>query len=92
MYDLESKLYFKSYLQRGVNLTLADMKENDCGIILYISNECEIKRRLFDMGFIKGNEISCVRRNFLGSPIAYKIEGSVVALRKNDAQKVGVVL
>ena len=73
-------------------MTLADMKENDCGIILYISNDCEIKRRLFDMGFIMGNEISCVRRNFLGSPIAYKVEGSVVALRKNDAQKVGVVL
>lgn len=73
-------------------MTLADMKENDSGIILYINNDCEIKRRLYDMGFIKGNEISCVQKNFLSSPIAYKIEGSVVALRKNDAQKVGVVL
>ena len=44
------------------------------------------------MGFIKGNEISCVRKNFLGSPIAYQVEGSVVALRKNDAKMVGVVL
>lgn len=73
-------------------MTLADMKENDCAIISYISNECEIKRRLFDMGFIKGNEISCVRKNPLGSPIAYNVEGSLVALRKTDAQKVGVVL
>ena len=73
-------------------MTLADMKENDSGIILYISNDCEIKRRLYDMGFIKGNEISCVQKNFLSSPIAFKVEGSVVALRKSDAQKVGVVL
>lgn len=73
-------------------MTLADMNEKDCGIILFVSNDCEIKRRLFDMGFIKGNEISCVRKNFLGSPIAYQVEGSVVALRKNDAKMVGVVL
>lgn len=73
-------------------MTLADMKENDRAIISHISNECEIKRRLFDMGFIKGNEISCVRRNPFGSPIAYCVEGSVIALRKTDAQKVGVVL
>jgi len=44
------------------------------------------------MGFIKGNEISCVRRNPLGSPIAFNVEGSVIAIRKPDAEKVGVVL
>ncbi len=73
-------------------MTLADMKENDCGIILYINSDCRIKRRLFDMGFVKGNEISCVRRNPMGSPIAFSVEGSVVAIRKPDAEKVGVVL
>ena len=73
-------------------MTIADMKENERGIILYIRKDCEIKRRLFDMGFIKGNEISCVWRNPLGSPIAYNIEGSIVALRKPDAEKVGVAL
>ena len=73
-------------------MTLADMKENERGIISYISKDCEIKRRLFDMGFIKGNEISCVRRNPLGSPIAFNVEGSVIAISKPDAEKVGVVL
>ena len=73
-------------------MTIADMKENERGIILYIRKDCEIKRRLFDMGFIKGNEIRCVRRNPFGSPIAYNIEGSIVALRKPDAEKVGVAL
>ena len=73
-------------------MTLADMKENDCGIISYISNDCKIKRRLLDLGFIKGNEISFERRNLFGSPIAFDVEGSVVAIRKNDAKNVGVVL
>lgn len=73
-------------------MTLADMKENDSGIILYINSDCQIKRRLFDMGFVKGNEIICVRRNPMGSPIAFNVEGSVIAIRKPDAEKVGVVL
>lgn len=73
-------------------MTLADMCEKQNGIIVSIDNNCQIKRRLFDMGFIKGNEVSCVRRNPLGSPIAFSVEGSVIALRRSDAEMVGVVL
>ncbi len=53
MYDLKRDQILNHIKKRGVVLTLADMKENDSGIILYINNECEIKRRLYDMGFIK---------------------------------------
>ncbi len=73
-------------------MTLADMCEKQNGIIVSIDNNCQIKRRLFDMGFIKGNEVSCVRRNPLGSPIAFSVEGSVIALRRSDAEMVGVVI
>jgi len=73
-------------------MTLADMCENQNAIIVDINKECCIKRRLFDMGFIKGNEILCVRRNPFGSPIAYCVEGSIIALRKSDAEMVGVVI
>ena len=34
-------------------MTLADMCEMQNGIIVDIDNNCRIKRRLFDMGFIK---------------------------------------
>lgn len=73
-------------------MTLADMKINQSAIISNIDSECEIKRRLLDLGFIKGNEVRFERKNIFGSPIAFNIEGSVVALRKPDASKVGVIL
>lgn len=73
-------------------MTLADMRENESAIISGISNECVVKRRLLDLGFIKGNEVRFERKNLFGSPIAFNIEGCVVAIRKHDAQKVGVVL
>lgn len=73
-------------------MTLADMRNNDCAIISNINSECEIKRRLLDLGFIKGNEVRFERKNLFGSPIAFNIEGCVVAIRRHDAEKVGVVL
>lgn len=73
-------------------MTLADMKENDSAIVLKINNDCLIKRRLLDLGFIKGNEVAFERKNLFGSPIAFNIEGSVVAIRKADAKRVGVVI
>lgn len=73
-------------------MTLADMNKNQSGIISHIDSEFEIKRRLLDLGFIKGNEVKFERKNIFGSPIAFNIEGSVVALRKPDAAKVGVIL
>lgn len=73
-------------------MTLADLRENDRAVISHINSECAVKRRLLDLGFVKGNEIKFEHKNLFGSPIAYNIEGSVVAIRKNDAQKVGVVL
>lgn len=73
-------------------MTLAQMSQNEKGIISFISNDCNIKRRLLDLGFVSGSEVAFVRKNIFGSPIAYNIEGSVVALRKKDAKKVGVIL
>lgn len=73
-------------------MTLADMCVNQKGIISEVDSACLIKRRLFDMGFVKGNNVCCVFRNPLGSPIAYRIDGSIIALRKPDAQMVGVIL
>lgn len=73
-------------------MTLADMKENDCAIISHINDECLIKRRLLDLGFIKGTEVKFERKNLFGSPIAFNIEGCIVAIRRADAKKVGVVV
>ena len=45
-----------------------------------------LRRRLFDLGVIPG---ALIRRRYTapsGSPIAFEVQGAVVALRKSDAE------
>lgn len=74
----------------GDFMTLADMKENQNAIILKIESDSGLSRRLFDMGFMVGQNVSCTNVGAFGSPIAYNLRGCKVALRKKDAQKLTV--
>lgn len=49
-----------------------------------------IKRRLLEYGFSTGNYVTPLFISPMGDPIAYKIMGSVVALRKDTASKIVV--
>ncbi len=68
------------------------MKENQSGVITYVDDCSGFERRFFDMGFIDGQQVSCINIGLFGSPIAYQIRGSKVALRKKDANSIGVIV
>jgi Fe2+ transport system protein FeoA/Mn-dependent DtxR family transcriptional regulator len=46
------------------------------------------QRRMLDMGFVPGAEVTVLRKAPLGDPIEYRIKGTAVALRKEDADTV----
>jgi Fe2+ transport system protein FeoA/Mn-dependent DtxR family transcriptional regulator len=48
------------------------------------------QRRMLDMGFVPGAEVTVIRRAPLGDPIEYRVKGTAVALRKEDADAVSV--
>ncbi|MCC8073893.1 MAG: ferrous iron transport protein A [Clostridiales bacterium] len=72
-------------------MKLSDLKENQHATIITI-NSSKIKRRLFDIGFVAGQRVECTNIGLGGTPIAYKICGSKIALRKKDADNIGVVM
>lgn len=49
-----------------------------------------IALRLMDIGMVPGAKIKCTMRSPLGDPSAYLIKGSIIALRKCDADIVTV--
>ena len=69
---------------------LTSLKEKEKANIIGISKECrgESRRRLLDLGFVKGAEISIDLVNPLPEPTAYLIKGTVIALRKDQASKI----
>jgi ferrous iron transport protein A len=43
------------------------------------------QRRMLDMGFVPGARVTVVRRAPLGDPVEYRVKGTAVALRREDA-------
>jgi Fe2+ transport system protein FeoA/Mn-dependent DtxR family transcriptional regulator len=43
------------------------------------------QRRMLDMGFVPGAAVTVIRKAPLGDPVEYRIKGSLVALRREDA-------
>lgn len=73
-------------------MLLSNMKENQIATISKIDSKCTLSRRLFDLGFIEGQKITCTNIGLTGSPIAYNICGCKLALRKKDAAMIGVII
>lgn len=48
------------------------------------------RRRLLDLGILPGTVIETVMRSPLGDPMAYRVRGSVVALRHEQARMIEV--
>ncbi len=64
---------------------LADFNVGEKGIIMAVSGEGKLRRRLFDMGVTPGAEILLKKKAPLGDPIEITIRGYELTLRKTEA-------
>lgn len=71
---------------------LSDMRVGDKAIIKELNTNDNIKRRLLDLGLIKGTYIECVLESPFNDPLAYLIRGAVIAIRKEDSRNIEVDL
>ncbi len=69
---------------------LSALKENETAQIVQISKEIrgERRRRLLDLGFVKGAKVQVDLPNPLGEPKAFRIKGTSIALRDNQSSKI----
>ena len=58
--------------------------------VVEIAGSGRHQRRMLDMGFVPGAEVTTIRKAPLGDPIEYLIKGTAVALRREDADSVRV--
>jgi len=56
--------------------------------VVEISGAGKHQRRMLDMGFVPGAEVTVMRRASLGDPTEYRIKGTGVAMRRSDANSV----
>ena len=74
----------------GIICGLNMLKTGEIAKVLRLENKGDIRRRLFDLGIIEGSEITCVFKAPFGDPTAYMIKGTIIAIRKNDSEKIVV--
>lgn len=67
---------------------LTQLKEGQRGKVkaLYVTGN--MRRRLQDLGIVEGTPIECLHKSPCGDPVAYKIRGTIIALRSEDANKI----
>lgn len=69
---------------------LSSLHENETATVLGISKECrgDARRRLLDLGFVKGASIEIDLVSPLKNPKAYLIKGTAIALRDDQAVQI----
>lgn len=67
--------------------TLAQLPPGEHARVTGISRACRAyqRRRLMDLGIIPGSTIATEMRSAAGDPVAYRIRGTVIALRREQA-------
>ncbi len=72
-------------------MRLIDLKEGEEAVILKIYGRGAFRKRLIEMGFVRGKKIKVTKFAPLKDPIEYNIMGYEVSLRRNEAQMVEVI-
>lgn len=69
-------------------LRLSTIAEGETAVVAELRSSGGIRRRLQDIGLIKGTPVSCFLRGAAGEISAFLIRGAVIALRREDSEQV----
>lgn len=72
------------------NTTLSCLTEGSSAVVTSVRTNGAMRRRLMDMGLIEGTKVICLYRRPHNDPAAYFIRGTVIALRKTNADEISV--
>ena len=67
-------------------MNLNELPLNTVGVIDSLNCNKNIRRRMLDLGLIKGTKIIPVFKSPSGDPVAYEIRKTLIAIRKEDSE------
>ena len=69
---------------------LADLADNETAIITKIKGYGAFRKRITEMGFVRGTRVKAIKKAPLQDPIEYELMGYRVSLRKSEASMVEI--
>lgn len=73
------------------NIYLSELKTGESAIITKVLGHGTFRKRITEMGFVKGKKVTVIKNAPLLDPVEYEIMGYNVSLRRSEAQLVEVV-
>jgi ferrous iron transport protein B len=70
---------------------LSDLHNGEVGVITKIVGHGAFRKRITEMGFVKGKPVKVIKNAPLQDPIEYELMGFRVSLRRNEAKLIEVV-
>jgi DtxR family Mn-dependent transcriptional regulator len=74
----------------GEKRTLADLAPGEGGRVRQVEITGFARRRLFDLGFTPGALVECAFPGAFGEPQAYRVRGTLIALRGDQARRIEI--
>ena len=72
-------------------MLLSELQTGESGVVVRVAGHGHFRKRIIEMGFIKGVTVEAILNAPLKDPIKYRIMNFEVSLRRSDASKVEIV-
>ena len=72
-------------------MKLSELKTGESGVIVKVQGHGGFRKRIIEMGFIKGKTVEVLLNAPLQDPVKYKLMGYEVSLRHDEAEMIEVV-
>lgn len=72
-------------------MRLSELHTGEKGVIVKVMGRGAFRKRIIEMGFIRGKEVDVIQNAPLKDPIHYRVKGYDVSLRRNDAAMIEVI-
>jgi len=73
------------------HMRLSELKTGEYGVIVKVLGHGGFRKRIVEMGFIKGKVVEVLLNAPLQDPVKYKIMGYEVSLRHNEAEMIEII-
>lgn len=72
-------------------MRLSELKTGERGVIVKVNGHGGFRKRIIEMGFVKGSKVKVILNAPLRDPIEYEIIGYKISLRRDEAAKIEVI-
>jgi len=83
-------VYFPIYQYRGLTMLLSQLKEGQRATISRVGGDGILRRRILEMGIVKGTEVYVEKYAPLRDPMELIVKGYHISLRIEEAAKITV--